>query len=32
MPPPTNAPRSTQWGDRAKALEWLDTSMRLRDP
>jgi tetratricopeptide (TPR) repeat protein len=21
-----------QWGDRAKALEWLDTAMRLRDP
>jgi TolB-like protein/cytochrome c-type biogenesis protein CcmH/NrfG len=21
-----------QWGDRAKALEWLATSMRLRDP
>ena len=32
MPPPTNAPRSTQWGDRAKALEWLDTAMRRRDP
>lgn len=22
----------SQWGDRAKALEWLDTAMRLRDP
>jgi tetratricopeptide (TPR) repeat protein len=22
----------TQWGDRAKALEWLSTAMRLRDP
>ena len=21
-----------QWGNRAKALEWLDTAMRLRDP
>jgi tetratricopeptide (TPR) repeat protein len=21
-----------QWGDRPKALEWLDTAMRLRDP
>ena len=21
-----------QWGDRAKALEWLDTAVRLRDP
>jgi hypothetical protein len=21
-----------QWGDRAKALEWLDTAMRLHDP
>ena len=21
-----------QWGDHAKALEWLDTAMRLRDP
>jgi TolB-like protein/tetratricopeptide (TPR) repeat protein len=21
-----------QWGDRAKALEWLETAMRLRDP
>ena len=21
-----------QWGDRTKALEWLDTAMRLRDP
>jgi TolB-like protein/Tfp pilus assembly protein PilF len=21
-----------QWGDRSKALEWLDTAMRLRDP
>ena len=21
-----------QWGDRAKALEWLDTAMRVRDP
>jgi tetratricopeptide (TPR) repeat protein len=21
-----------QWGDRAKALEWFDTAMRLRDP
>ena len=21
-----------QWGDRAKALEWLDTALRLRDP
>jgi tetratricopeptide (TPR) repeat protein len=21
-----------QWGDRAKALEWLDVAMRLRDP
>ena len=21
-----------QWGDRAKALQWLDTAMRLRDP
>ena len=21
-----------QWGDRAKALEWLDTAIRLRDP
>jgi tetratricopeptide (TPR) repeat protein len=21
-----------QWGDRVKALEWLDTAMRLRDP
>jgi TolB-like protein/tetratricopeptide (TPR) repeat protein len=21
-----------QWGDRAQALEWLDTAMRLRDP
>ena len=21
-----------QWGDRMKALEWLDTAMRLRDP
>jgi TolB-like protein/Flp pilus assembly protein TadD len=21
-----------QWGDRAKALDWLDTAMRLRDP
>ena len=20
-----------QWGDRTKALEWLDTAMRLRD-
>jgi hypothetical protein len=20
-----------QWGDRAKALDWLDTAMRLRD-
>jgi len=20
-----------QWGDRAKALEWLETAMRLRD-
>jgi len=32
MPPHTNAPRSTQWGDRGKALEWLDTAMRRRDP
>ena len=22
----------SQWGDRARALEWLDTAMRLRDP
>lgn len=22
----------TQWGDRLKALEWLETAMRLRDP
>jgi hypothetical protein len=21
-----------QWGDRVKALEWLATAMRLRDP
>src|SRR5262249_32759236 len=21
-----------QWGDRVKALDWLDTAMRLRDP
>ena len=21
-----------QWGDRPKALEWLDIAMRLRDP
>jgi hypothetical protein len=21
-----------QWGNRPKALEWLDTAMRLRDP
>jgi hypothetical protein len=21
-----------QWGNRTKALEWLDTAMRLRDP
>lgn len=21
-----------QWSDRAEALEWLDTAMRLRDP
>ena len=21
-----------QWGNRAKALEWLDAAMRLRDP
>jgi hypothetical protein len=21
-----------QWGDVPKALEWLDTAMRLRDP
>jgi hypothetical protein len=21
-----------QWGDRAKALEWLETALRLRDP
>ena len=21
-----------QWGDRAKALAWLDTAMRVRDP
>jgi hypothetical protein len=21
-----------QWGNRAQALEWLDTAMRLRDP
>jgi hypothetical protein len=21
-----------QWGDRRRALEWLDTAMRLRDP
>jgi tetratricopeptide (TPR) repeat protein len=21
-----------QWGDRAKALEWLETAWRLRDP
>jgi hypothetical protein len=21
-----------QWGDHAKALEWLDVAMRLRDP
>lgn len=21
-----------QWGDRSKALEWLETAMRLRDP
>ena len=21
-----------QWGDRSKALEWLDTAMRVRDP
>jgi hypothetical protein len=21
-----------QWGDHAKGLEWLETSMRLRDP
>jgi len=21
-----------QWGDRGKALEWLDTALRLRDP
>ena len=21
-----------QWGNRAKALEWLDTAVRLRDP
>jgi hypothetical protein len=21
-----------QWGDRPKALEWLDTAMRRRDP
>jgi hypothetical protein len=22
----------TQWGDRLKALEWLETARRLRDP
>jgi hypothetical protein len=22
----------TQWGDTAKALDWLETAMRLRDP
>jgi tetratricopeptide (TPR) repeat protein len=22
----------TQWGNRAKALEWLETALRLRDP
>jgi hypothetical protein len=21
-----------QWGDRAQALEWLETALRLRDP
>ena len=21
-----------QWGNRAKALEWLETALRLRDP
>ena len=21
-----------QWGDKSKALEWLETAMRLRDP
>ena len=21
-----------RWGDRAKALEWLETALRLRDP
>jgi hypothetical protein len=25
-------PVYAQWGDRAKALEWLETALRLRDP
>jgi TolB-like protein/tetratricopeptide (TPR) repeat protein len=26
------APIYAQWGDRAKALQWLETALRLRDP